>query len=332
MRRAAGGVRRTSTRRRCRRNARAHSWHPSAAPPRARGFRLRMADFEPEESRAKSHAGLNSACVVGVQDVAPPPIALETARARARAIGDAGRRSGGRHRDARSGALRGGGHPGDQQSADGGGAQILRVGEDASALTKPPFGDDPPGLKTRPQWLLGEYTFLRFLRARRRRRTTAAGRDRGPPRTRRTRGCWRVRRLTMHKYASVRAHARAGGAEGEAVPGGHRRSGRAGARGARGGARGRGSCAAACALLKCAPSVNRMRSDAAHFRATTQALLRSSHHDAEKAQTAVNEVFLSMAIRFSRVCPRPISAPAPSARTPRPAAATWTRRATRCTR
>ena len=43
-----------------------------------------------------------------------------------------------------------------------------------------------------------------------------------------------------------------------------------------------------------------MRSDAAHFRATTQALLRSSHHDAEKAQTAVNEVFLSMAIRFSR--------------------------------
>ena len=34
---------------------------------------------------------------------------------------------------------------------------------DASALTKPPFGDDPPGLKTRPRWLLGEYTFLRFL-------------------------------------------------------------------------------------------------------------------------------------------------------------------------
>ena len=38
----------------------------------------------------------------------------------------------------------------------------------------------------------------------------------------------------------------------------------------------------------------------AHFRATVSALLSSSHHDAEKAQTAINEVFLSVAIRFSR--------------------------------
>ena len=47
-------------------------------------------------------------------------------------------------------------------------------------------------------------------------------------------------------------------------------------------------------------SVNRLRSDAAHFRAVAEALLASAHHDAAKAQSAVNELFLSIAIRFSR--------------------------------
>ena len=59
-------------------------------------------------------------------------------------------------------------------------------------------------------------------------------------------------------------------------------------------------CVAACKLLKATTSVNRLRTDPAHFRSVAAALLGSSHHDAEKAQTAVNELFLSVAIRFSR--------------------------------
>jgi hypothetical protein len=43
-----------------------------------------------------------------------------------------------------------------------------------------------------------------------------------------------------------------------------------------------------------------MRVDPSYFRAVSDALLRSSHHDADKAQAAVNELFLSIAIRFSR--------------------------------
>ena len=272
----------------------------------ASGFRLRMADFEPERKPGEEEgdADLSRACVVGVQDVAPPPIALETRARAARALAATLAGAAADDTETLGLALSVAEDILAPSNRDYRGCKsALRTWRaDASALTKPPFGDDPPGLKTRPRWLLGEYTFLRFLW-----RASQAAYHRGGPGSRPSAHpadaelLAQVRRLTMHKYASVRAHARAlveqrakrfPAATVDLV---------APAREALAAAPGdEDRCVAACALLKCAPSVNRMRSDAAHFRATTQALLRSSHHDAEKAQTAVNEVFLSMAIRFSR--------------------------------
>ena len=271
------------------------------------GFRLRMADFEPEapsEGGKDREAHRNGACVVGVQDVAPPAVGLETRARAARAV--AATLAGAAADDTETLGLALSVAedilaPSDRDYR-GCKAALRTWRADASALTKPPFGDDPPGLKTRPRWLLGEYAFLRFLW-----RASQAAYHRGGPGSRPSAHpadgalLAQARRLTMHKYASVRAHARAlveqrakrfPAATADLV---------SSAREAL--AAGPGDedrCVAACALLKCTPSVNRMRSDAAHFRATTRALLRSAHHDAEKAQSAVNEVFLSMAIRFSR--------------------------------
>ena len=281
----------------------------------ASGFRLRMADFEPERDpetnanedseNASSEAKRTEVrCVLGVQDVAPPPIALETRARAARALAATLAAAAADDTETIGLAL--------SVAEDilapcnrdyrGCKAALRTWRADASALTTPPFGDDPPGLKTRPRWLLGEYAFLRFLW-----RASQAAYHRGGPNSRPSKHpadgalMAQVRRLTMHKYASVRAHARAlveqrakrfPAATVDLV---------AAARDALAAAPGdEDRCVAACALLKCTPSVNRMRSEAAHFRATSEALLRSSHHDAEKAQTAVNEVFLSMAIRFSR--------------------------------
>ena len=136
---------------------------------------------------------------------------------------------------------------------------------DAVALTEPGFGaHDAPFSKTRPRWLLGEYTFLRFLW-----RTSQSAYHRGGalsepsehPAYQALLG--EVKRLTAHKYASVRHHARVlveqkckrfPAATAALVaparlalaqtPGDEDRA------------------VASCALLKCTPSVNRMRCDA----------------------------------------------------------------------
>ena len=167
------------------------------------------------------------------------------ARARgARAGGDAGRRGGGRHRDARPGALRGGGHPGAQQP------RLPRVQIRASHVARgrlradqAPVWRRPPGPQDAAAVAAGRVHVPAVPVAR-----VAGG---VPPRRAgiealRAPGGRRVAGAgSPSDHAQVRlcarARARAGGAEGEAVPGGHRRSGRAGARGARGGARGRGS-------------------------------------------------------------------------------------------
>lgn len=280
----------------------------------ASGFRLRMADFEPEAPNVKGgnarEADRSGTCVVGVQDVAPPAVALETRALAARALAATLAGAAADDTETLGLALTVAEDILAPSNRDYRGCKAaLRTWRaDASALTKPPFGDDPPGLKTRPRWLLGEYAYLRFLW-----RASQAAYHRGGPGSRPSAHpadgalLAQVRRLTMHKYASVRAHARAlveqrakrfPAATVDLI---------APAREALAAAPGdEDRCVAACALLKCTPSVNRMRSDAAHFRATTQALLRSSHHDAEKAQTAVNEVFLSMAIRFSRGSGAPV--------------------------
>ena len=184
-----GASARAATRRRCRRNARAHSWHPSAAPRAGSACAWRTSS--PKESRAKKKATpVQTAPAWWASETSHRPIALETRARGARAGGDAGRRSGGRHRDARSGALRGGGHPAQQPRLPAGATALRTWRADASALTKPLFGDDPPGLKTRRCGCWASTRSCGSCGARRR-RTTAAGRDRGPPRTRRTRGCWR---------------------------------------------------------------------------------------------------------------------------------------------
>jgi hypothetical protein len=81
---------------------------------------------------------------------------------------------------------------------------------DAVALTEPGFGaHDAPFSKTRPRWLLGEYTFLRFLW-----RTSQSAYHSGGPLSEPSEHpayqalLGEVKRLTAHKYASVRHHAR----------------------------------------------------------------------------------------------------------------------------
>ena len=149
---------------------------------------------------------------------------------------------------------------------------------------------------------MGEYAFLRFLWRSSQAAYHAGGPGARPPADRAYRALLaQIQRLSLHKYKSVRNHARSlveqcakrfPSATAElcapsrdalaATPADEDR------------------CVAACAMLKSTMSVNRLRSDPTHFRATVAALLASSHHDAEKAQTAVSELFLSIAIRFSR--------------------------------
>ena len=59
-------------------------------------------------------------------------------------------------------------------------------------------------------------------------------------------------------------------------------------------------CIAACAVLKTSASVAALRRDPRYFRAVIEALMGSSHHGGDKSQSAVNELFLSIAIRFSQ--------------------------------
>ena len=161
---------------------------------------------------------------------------------------------------------------------------------DATALTHPKIG--PDGRKTRPRWLV-EYAFLRFLWRSSQAAYHAGGPGARPPADRAYRALLaQIQRLSLHKYKSVRNHARSlveqcakrfPSATAElcapsrdalaATPADEDR------------------CVAACTMLKSTMSVNRLRSDPTHFRATVAALLASSHHDAEKAQTAVNELF-----------------------------------------
>ena len=277
----------------------------------ASGFRLRMADFDPENnSPVDAETAKYPPYVLGVQDTTPCAVSIETRALAASAVAHVLANAASDDAETLGMALAVAEDILNPSTRDYRGCKAaLRTWRaDASALTKPKgsFACDPTGdssfLKERPRWLVGEYTFLRFLW-----RSSQSNYHNGGP------GCVpskhpdhekllsEVRRLSMHKYVSVRHHARVLVEQQakrfpnataslvspardalEQTPGDEDR------------------CVAACALLKMTPSVNRMRADASHFRATTAALLNSSHHDAEKAQTAINEVFLSIAIRFSR--------------------------------
>lgn len=270
----------------------------------ASGFRGRMADFAPSPKTLASDTGpADPPTPVGTHELVPPAVGVETRSVAARAIA----------------AAMAGASPDDAETL----GMALSVAEDllaasdrdyhgvkaalrtwhadAVALTQPAFRRGGGG-KRRPRWLVGEYAFLRFLWRSSQAIYHAGGPGGAPPGDEgyvalldATRG------LAMSKYKSVRDQARGlvervmkrfpsatpglclGAVEAlRATPGDEDR------------------CVAACALLKSTMSVNRLRSDAAHFRAVAEALLASAHHDAAKAQSAVNELFLSIAIRFSR--------------------------------
>ena len=149
---------------------------------------------------------------------------------------------------------------------------------------------------------MGEYTFLRFLWRSSQAAYLAGGPQAQPPSDAGYAALLSAaQRMTLHKYRTVRSHART------LVEACMKRFPAATAALCRPAHEALAStpadedrCVAACSLLKSTMSINRLRTDPAHFRAVAAALLGSSHHDGEKAQSAVNELFLSIAIRFSR--------------------------------
>ena len=265
----------------------------------AGGFRTRMADFAPEPAR---HLGDEPPRPVAIQDVAPAAIGAETRSLAAAGVAAALAGASADDTETLGMALSVAEDLMAPSNRDFHGCKsALRTWHaDATALTHPKIG--PDGRKTRPRWLVGEYAFLRFLWRSSQAAYHAGGPGARPPADRAYRALLaQIQRLSLHKYKSVRNHARSlveqcakrfSSATAElcapsrdalaATPADEDR------------------CVAACAMLKSTMSVNRLRSDPTHFRATVAALLASSHHDAEKAQTAVNELFLSIAIRFSR--------------------------------
>ena len=265
----------------------------------AGGFRTRMADFAPEPAR---HLGDEPPRPVAIQDAAPAAIGAETRSLAAAGVAAALAGASADDTETLGMALSVAEDLMAPSNRDFHGCKsALRTWHaDATALTHPKIG--PDGRKTRPRWLVGEYAFLRFLWRSSQAAYHAGGPGARPPADRAYRALLaQIQRLSLHKYKSVRNHARSlveqcakrfPSATAElcapsrdalaATPADEDR------------------CVAACAMLKSTMSVNRLRSDPTHFRATVAALLASSHHDAEKAQTAVNELFLSIAIRFSR--------------------------------
>ena len=265
----------------------------------AGGFRTRMADFAPEPAR---QLGDEPPRPVAIQDVAPAAIGAETRALAAAAVAAAVAGASADDTETLGMALLVAEDLMAPSNRDFHGCKsALRTWHaDATALTQPKIG--PDGRKMRPRWLVGEYAFLRFLWRSSQAAYHSGGPGARPPADPAYRALLaQVQRLSLHKYKSVRNHARSlveqcmkrfPSATAElcapsrdalaATPADEDR------------------CVAACAMLKSTMSVNRLRSDPAHFRATAAALLGSSHHDAEKAQTAVNELFLSIAIRFSR--------------------------------
>ena len=266
----------------------------------ASGFRTRMADFAP--TPADGVMIPSQAVVIGSQDVIPAVVSVEVRSHAASAIAAVLEGVSTDDTETLSMALMVAEDILSPFNRDYHGCRAaLRTWHaDAALLTQPKIGHD--GHKRRPRWLVGEYTFLRFLWRSSQAAYFAGGPKARPPSDRGYAALLAAsQRMSLHKYRSVRAHARS------VVEGCMKRFPSSAsemcapahlALAARPADEDR--CVAACALLKCTTSVNLLRTDPAHFRAVAAALLGSSHHDAEKAQSAVNELFLSIAIKFSR--------------------------------
>ena len=259
------------------------------------GFRTRLEDFQP--------AGIEPAqIIVGARDVIAVPIPVQSRALACDAVAAVLEKVGADDAETLGMALFVADKLLAPHSQDFHGIKsALRTWHaDATALTQPKFA--PDDRKVQPRWLVAEYTFLRFLwrgsQAAYHRGGPGADHPSHPSFVRLVEQC---RRMCLHKYSSVRAAARCA-TEGvmKRFPDSIPRLCDPAKEALAAKPADEDRCVAACKLLKATTSVNRLRTDPAHFRSVAAALLGSSHHDAEKAQTAVNELFLSVAIRFSR--------------------------------
>ena len=268
----------------------------------ASGFRTRMADFAANPAAGTLASGHPAPAPIGSQDVMAPAIAVEVRSLAAAAVAAVLRGVSSDDTETLGMAL--------SVSEDllspahrdfhGCRAALRTWHADAAALTQPKIGVG--GFKARPRWLVGEYCFLRFLWRSSQAAYLAGGPRALPPADAGYAALLAAaQHMTLHKYRSVRSHARTllescakrfPAVAAELCAPAHQALAATPADEDR--------CVAACALLKSTMSINRLRTDPAHFRAVAAALLGSAHHDAEKAQSAVNELFLSIAIRFSR--------------------------------
>ena len=254
-----------------------------------------MVDFEPAGVEKPEN-------IVGVQDVVDPPVPLESRALACDAVSAVLENVGADDVETLGMAL----FVADKllaphtQDFHGIKSALRTWHADATALTQPKMA--PDDVKTQPRWLVAEYAFLRFLW----RGSQAAYHRGGPGSDHPTHPSFvklveQCRRMCLHKYSSVRAAARCA-TEGvmKRFPTSIPRLCDPAADALAATPADEDRCVAACKLLKATTSVNRLRTDPGHFRSVAAALLGSSHHDGEKAQTGVNELFLSIAIRFSR--------------------------------
>ena len=259
------------------------------------GFRTRLVDFEPAGVEKPEN-------IVGVQDVVDPPVPIESRALACDAVSAVLENVGADDVETLGMAL----FVADKllaphtQDFHGIKSALRTWHADATALTQPKMA--PDDVKTQPRWLVAEYAFLRFLW----RGSQAAYHRGGPGSDHPTHPSFvklveQCRRMCLHKYSSVRAAARCA-TEGvmKRFPTSIPRLCDPAADALAATPADEDRCVAACKLLKATTSVNRLRTDPGHFRSVAAALLGSSHHDGEKAQTGVNELFLSIAIRFSR--------------------------------
>lgn len=259
------------------------------------GFRTRLEDFQPASVEPAQ-------VIVGAQDVMAPPVSVESRALACDACAAVLEKVGADDAETLGMALFVADKLLAPHSQDFHGIKsALRTWHaDATALTQPKIA--PDDRKVQPRWLVAEYAFLRFLwrgsQAAYHRGGPGADHPSHPSFVRLVEQC---RRMCLHKYSSVRAAARCA-TEGvmKRFPDSIPRLCDPAKEALAAKPADEDRCVAACKLLKATTSVNRLRTDPAHFLSVAAALLGSSHHDAEKAQTAVNELFLSIAIRFSR--------------------------------